>query len=86
MSNFQILHQDIHSSARAGLLTTAHGQVETPAFMPVGTQGTVKTLTPKELREAGAQIILGNAYHLYIRPGLDVIKKVGDLHTFMGWD
>jgi queuine tRNA-ribosyltransferase len=71
--------------ARAGRLTTAHGVVETPTFMPVGTQGTVKALTPAEVRATGAQMILGNTYHLYLRPGLDVIERCGGLHRFMGW-
>ena len=67
-------------------MTTAHGEVDTPVFMPVGTQGTVKTISNAELETCGAQIILGNAYHLYLRPGLDIIKKAGGLHKFMGWD
>ena len=69
-----------------GKLMTAHGEVNTPVFMPVGTQGTVKSLTNAEVKECGAEIILGNAYHLFLRPGLDVIKKAGGLHKFMGWD
>lgn len=72
--------------ARAGLLRTPHGEVETPAFMPVGTRGTVKGLTPGDLRTAGAKIILGNAYHLYLRPGADVVRDAGGLHAFTGWD
>ncbi|MDQ3864847.1 MAG: tRNA guanosine(34) transglycosylase Tgt [Actinomycetota bacterium] len=72
--------------ARAGVLSTPHGPVETPAFMPVGTKGTVKGLTPTDLREAGAGIVLGNTYHLYLRPGSDLIKEAGGLHAFMGWD
>jgi len=67
-------------------LTTAHGQVQTPAFMPVGTQGTVKAMTPDRLKELGAEIILGNAYHLYLRPGQNVVKSAGGLHRFIGWD
>lgn len=73
-------------AARSGLLRTPHGAVETPVFMPVGTQGTVKTLTPDELRSLGVQIILGNTYHLYLRPGADLVAQLGGLHTFMGWD
>ena len=73
-------------AARAGRLTTAHGVVETPAFMPVGTRGTVKSLSPDDLREAGAQIVLGNTYHLLLRPGHEVIRELGGLHRFMGWD
>ena len=72
--------------ARAGVLDTPRGQVETPAFMPVGTKGTVKGLTPVDLREAGAGIVLGNTYHLYLRPGSDLVREAGGLHAFMGWD
>jgi queuine tRNA-ribosyltransferase len=72
--------------ARAGVLRTAHGDVPTPAFMPVGTKGTVKTVDPDELRALGATIVLGNAYHLHFRPGDDVIAELGGLHAFMGWD
>jgi len=72
-------------SARAGTLRTARGTIETPCFMPVGTQGTVKSLTPGELVDAGARMVLGNAYHLYLRPGLEVFRRVGGLHRFMGW-
>ena len=72
--------------ARAGVLNTPHGAVETPAFMPVGTKGTVKGLTPSELRAVGAQIVLGNTYHLYLRPGPDLIREAGGLHAFTGWD
>jgi queuine tRNA-ribosyltransferase len=73
-------------AARAGVLHTAHGDVPTPAFMPVGTKATVKTLDPDELRAVGATIILGNTYHLHFRPGEDVIAELGGLHSFMGWD
>ena len=83
---FQIADRDGRTAARVGRLTTAHGLVETPAFMPVGTQSTVKCVSPAELREVGAQIILSNTYHAMIRPGLDVIAKAGGLHRFMGWD
>jgi len=72
--------------ARAGVLHTAHGDVPTPAFMPVGTKATVKSLHPDEVREAGAHILLGNTYHLHFRPGEDVIAELGGLHAFMGWD
>jgi tRNA-guanine transglycosylase, queuosine-34-forming len=82
---FTILHKDKSSKARLGVLETAHGKVNTPVFMPVGTQGTVKAMSNDELLECGAEIILGNAYHLNLRPGLDVIKKAGGLHKFMGW-
>ena len=71
--------------ARRGRLTLAHGTVETPVFMPVGTYGTVKAMAPTELIEAGAQIVLGNTFHLWLRPGLDVIEAHGGLHRFMGW-
>jgi queuine tRNA-ribosyltransferase len=73
-------------AARAGVLHTAHGDVPTPAFMPVGTKGTVKTVDPDELRALGATIVLGNTYHLNFRPGADVIAELGGLHAFMGWD
>jgi queuine tRNA-ribosyltransferase len=82
---FKIIHQDKNTKARLGKLTTAHGIIDTPCFMPVGTQGTVKSLSPRELEEAGAQIILSNAYHLFLRPGIEVIKKAGGLHKFMSW-
>ena len=73
-------------AARAGVLTTPHGEVPTPAFMPVGTKATVKTLHPDEVREAGAAILLGNTYHLHFRPGDELIAELGGLHRFMGWD
>jgi queuine tRNA-ribosyltransferase len=85
-NDFQLLASDQHSKARRGRLKTAHGTVDTPAFMPVGTQGSVKGVSPRELRELNAQIILGNTYHLFVRPGLDVIKHFGGLHNFMSWD
>ncbi|MFL5717964.1 MAG: tRNA guanosine(34) transglycosylase Tgt [Chloroflexota bacterium] len=73
-------------AARAGVLHTAHGDVPTPAFMPVGTKGTVKAVDPEELRALGATIVLGNTYHLSFRPGADVVAELGGLHAFMGWD
>ena len=73
------------ASARAGVLTTPHGEVSTPAFMPVATQGSVKALTPEEVVEVGAGIILSNAYHLYLRPGVDVVRELGGLHNFTNW-
>jgi len=85
-SAFSLIHKDMNSKARLGKLKTAHGEINTPVFMPVGTQGTVKTLSNDELNDCGAEIILGNAYHLYLRPGLDIIKKAGGLHEFMGWE
>ena len=83
---FQLLGQDTQSKARHGWLMTAHGAFETPAFMPVGTQGSVKGVSPRELRELNAPIILGNTYHLFVRPGIDVIEHFGGLHKFMTWD
>jgi queuine tRNA-ribosyltransferase len=83
---FELLKTDTHTKARLGRLTTAHGVVQTPVFMPVGTQASVKALDPRELHEMGTQIILGNTYHLNLRPGLDVIKAAGGLHRFMNWD
>ena len=83
---FELLISDTESKARRGRLTTSHGVIETPAFMPVGTQGSVKAVSPRELHELNAQIILGNTYHLFVRPGLDVIKHFGGLHKFMNWD
>jgi queuine tRNA-ribosyltransferase len=83
---FELLAQDQGSKARHGLLMTAHGAIETPAFMPVGTQGSVKAVSPRELRELNAPIILGNTYHLFVRPGIEVIKHLGGLHRFMNWD
>ncbi|MEO8718751.1 MAG: tRNA guanosine(34) transglycosylase Tgt [Burkholderiales bacterium] len=81
---FQVSHRD--GQARRGWLQLAHGAVDTPAFMPVGTYGTVKAMSPAELREIGAQIILGNTFHLWLRPGTEVIARHGGLHGFMGWD
>ena len=83
---FELLKTDTHSKARLGKLTTAHGVVDTPVFMSVGTQGSVKALDPRELREMGTQIILGNTYHLNLRPGLDIIRAAGGLHKFINWD
>src|SRR5689334_9994863 len=83
---FELITSDPGSRARRGRLTTVHGVIETPVFMPVGTQGTVKGVSPRELRELTAQIILGNTYHLFVRPGMDVIRHVGGLHRFMNWD
>ncbi len=85
-SMFELLKHDGLTKARRGRLATPHGVIETPAFMPVGTQGSVKGVSPRELREMEAQIILGNTYHLFVRPGLDVIRTIGGLHRFMNWD
>ena len=84
MNNFKILHRD--KKARAGILKTAHGIIETPNFVPVGTQATVKALPPKDLKEIGVQIILSNTYHLSLRPGANLIQNLGGLHKFMSWD
>jgi len=83
---FELLKSDAHTRARLGKLTTEHGVVDTPVFMPVGTQASVKALDPRELLEMGTQIILGNTYHLNIRPGLDIIRAAGGLHKFMNWE
>jgi queuine tRNA-ribosyltransferase len=84
---FEVQGKDFHTSARAGKLTTGHGELMTPVFMPVGTAGAVKAITQQQLKsEVHAQIILGNTYHLYLRPGLEVLEEAGGLHRFMGWD
>src|SRR3954447_376865 len=83
---FELLKTDANSKARLGRLTTTHGVVETPVFMSVGTQGSVKALDPRELLEMGTQIILGNTYHLNIRPGLEIIKAADGLHKFINWN
>jgi len=83
---FELLAEDRQSKARRGRLVTTRGFIDTPAFMPIGTQGSVKGVSPRELHELNAQIILGNTYHLFVRPGLDVIKHFGGLHKFMNWD
>ena len=83
---FTLIHKEKHTKARLGKLATAHGEIETPCFMPVGTQATVKAIPPREIVEMGAQIILANAYHLFLRPGMEIIKNSGGLHKFMGWD
>lgn len=84
--SFSLEKKDKKCNARVGKVTTPHGSFETPVFMPVGTQGSVKAVMPRDLKELGAEIILSNAYHLYIRPGTKIIKKLGGLHKFMGWD
>ena len=84
--NFRILAKDAGTAARLGKLRTAHGEITTPVFMPVGTQGTVKAMSPDALRAIGAEIILGNTYHLYLRPGHELIRELGGLHRFMGWE
>lgn len=84
--HFELLQTDTATGARRGRLHTRHGVVQTPIFMPVGTQGTVKAVTPSQLHELGAQIILGNTYHLNLRPGSEIVRKLGGLHRFMGWE
>jgi queuine tRNA-ribosyltransferase len=86
MFQFQVITTSSESAARAGVIQTRHGTIETPVFMPVGTLGSVKSMSPEELLEVGAQIILGNTYHLYLRPGCDVIRKFDGLHRFIHWD
>lgn len=83
---FDILHEDTGTRARLGTFHTPHGDVATPAFMPVGTLGTVKGVDPGRLRETGAQMILANTYHLALRPGEQTVAALGGLHAFMGWD
>jgi queuine tRNA-ribosyltransferase len=83
---FELIAQDSETGARAGVLHTPHGEVETPVFMPVGTQATVKTLSQEDLETLDASIILGNTYHLYLRPGSEFIAEAGGIHGFMGWD
>jgi queuine tRNA-ribosyltransferase len=82
---FELTATDKNTRARRGRLKTAHGVIDTPAFMPVGTQGSVKAMSPRELRELNAQIILGNTYHLFVRPGVEVLRHFGGLHRFMNW-
>ena len=83
---YELLHVDKYTGARRGVVHTPHGDIQTPIFMPVGTQATVKSMTPEELKENGAQIILSNTYHLYLRPGSKLVRKAGGLHNFMRWD
>ena len=84
--SYELIKQDLKYGARAGILHTPHGDIETPVYMPVGTQATVKGVLPRDLKEAGAQIILSNTYHLYMRPGDEIVKNAGGLHKFMNWD
>ena len=86
MITYELLHQDKNSGARRGVIHTPHGDIQTPIFMPVGTQATVKSMTPEEVEENGGQIILGNTYHLYFRPGDKLVKEAGGLHKFMNWN
>jgi queuine tRNA-ribosyltransferase len=84
-AGFTVLHQDASCRARTGSLRTEHGEIETPIFMPVGTNATVKAMTPENLLAINARIILANTYHLYLRPGHLLIEKLGGLHSFMNW-
>ena len=86
MAGFELKQTDSGSSARLGVLKTAHGQIQTPVFMPVGTAGAVKGITPEQLKQVGAEIILGNTYHLMLRPGVETVEKIGGLHKLMAWD
>lgn len=83
---FEVIHEDKKTGARVGKLYTEHGVIDTPCFMPVGTKATVKGLSPEEVHATGAQILLSNTYHLYLRPGHELIEKAGGLHKFMNWD
>jgi len=83
---FKVIHKDKFTNARIGMLETAHGAIETPVFMPVGTQATVKALSSEEVKYCGASVVLGNTYHLYLRPGMEIIRNAGGLHKFMSWD
>ncbi|HYM65066.1 MAG TPA: tRNA guanosine(34) transglycosylase Tgt, partial [Candidatus Sulfotelmatobacter sp.] len=83
--SFKITKKDKKTKARAGIIKTPHGNIETPIFIPVGTNGTVKSVSPRDLQEMGAQVILANTYHLHLRPGEDLVKKFGGLSKFMSW-
>ena len=83
---YELIKKDKYTNARVGVIHTAHGDIPTPIFMPVGTLGTVKTMTVDDLKEMDAKIILGNTYHLYLKPGMDIMRKAGGLHQFMNWD
>lgn len=86
MFRYELIKEDKHTGARLGKIHTSHGVINTPIFMPVGTQATVKSMTSEDLKEMDANIILGNTYHLYLRPGQEIIEKAGGLHKFMNWD
>src|SRR5438105_9309407 len=83
--HFTLQHTDTSTKARTGLIRTAHGEIETPAFMPVGTLGTVKALTARDIWETGARMVLANAYHLYLRPGTEIVARAGGIHKFANW-
>ena len=84
--SFEVEHVDKQTGARLGLLHTPHGDIQTPVYMPVGTQATVKAMTPRDVEETGASIILSNTYHLYLRPGHTLVQEAGGLHSFMHWN
>lgn len=86
MFEFEVVKKCKHTGARAGVLHTPHGDIKTPVYMPVGTRATVKALTPDQVKETGAQILLSNTYHLYLRPGEKLVRQAGGLHSFMHWD
>jgi len=86
MSRFKVISEDYKSSARRGTLATAHGVIETPVFMPVGTRGCVKGLTPRQLKETGSSVLLANTYHILLRPGVEAVESLGGLHRLMGWE
>ena len=86
MTFFKIINKDSKTQARTGILKTGKGTIETPVFMPVGTKATFKAITVDQLNEMGYQIILGNLYHLYLQPGIEVLEEAGGLHRFMNWD
>jgi queuine tRNA-ribosyltransferase len=86
MDMYELIHTDKNTGARAGKLRTNHGVIDTPAFMPVATKATVKTLTPEELYEMGTQALISNAFHLLLAPGMEVIRRAGGLHKFMSWE
>ena len=83
---FNVIAKDKKTKARVGEITTPHGTIKTPAFVPVGTQASVKSLTPEEIKASGTELFFVNTYHMYLRPGIEVVEKLGGLHTFMGWE
>ena len=83
---YELIHTDKKTGARRGVIHTPHGDIQTPVFMPVGTQAAVKAMRPEQVKEMGAEIILANTYHLYLRPGHEIVKEAGGLHRFMNWN
>ena len=83
---YELIHRDKKTGARRGVIHTPHGDIQTPVFMPVGTQGAVKAMRPEQVADMGAEIILANTYHLYLRPGHEIVREAGGLHKFMNWD